>query len=153
MTKHDPAAAAETRARQSDLGRAITLLRVVRGWNQGDLAQAAGVAPTAISEYECGRKIPGLATLERLLEAMEFPLSAIDHTRNYIASLMAGTFVLAPPVPTPLVQGPPPAGERAIAWEIDQAADQVGRAAARYARISLLARRRPAPDEEARTEP
>jgi transcriptional regulator with XRE-family HTH domain len=139
-------ATADTSATDRDIGRAITLLRVVRGWSQDDLAKAAGIPNSSISEYERGRKIPELATLERLLRAMEFPLSAIDYTRNYIANLMAGTFVLAPPVSAPFIPGPPPVSSSAADWEIDQAAAEIGRAMARYSRIALhLLRRRPAP--------
>jgi transcriptional regulator with XRE-family HTH domain len=129
-----------------DLGRAITLLRVVRGWDQGALAKAARISPSAISEYERGRKIPELATLERILRAMEYPLSAIDHTRNYVVTLMAGTFFVAPPVPSS-IERPPPESSGAVAWEISQAAADLGNATARYARIILhVLGRRPAPD-------
>lgn len=145
----------EAGAKRHDVARAITLLRVVRGWTQDDLAKASRVSPTAISAYERGHKIPGLAILERLIKAMEFPLSAIDHTRNYITSLMAGTFVLAPPaVASPFVPGPPPTSSGAVAWEIDQASAEFGRAAARSMRIALhVVARRPAPDVPDNGEP
>lgn len=140
-------ATADTPATDADIGRALALLRIVRGWNQDDLAKASGVSNSAISEYERGRKIPELRTIERLLRAMGFPLSAIDHTRNYIASLKAGTFVLAPPVSAPFIPGPPPASSSAVDWEIDQASAEIGRAMARYSRIALhLLKPRPAPD-------
>jgi transcriptional regulator with XRE-family HTH domain len=111
------------------------------------LAKAAHISGSAISEYERGRKTPNLTTLERILAAMGFPLSAIDHTRLYVATLKAGTYLTVPPDPSPSIQEPPPVGSSAVDWEIDQAAAEVGRAAARYARIGrhVLARR-PAPD-------
>jgi transcriptional regulator with XRE-family HTH domain len=132
-----------------DLGRAITILRVVRGWSQGILAKTSGVSPSAISEYERGRKTPELATLERILRAMEFPLSAIDHTRHFVVTVMAGTFAVAPPVPSPSIERPPPIGSSAVDWEINQASAQVGGAAARYFRIALhVLARRPLPDQD-----
>jgi transcriptional regulator with XRE-family HTH domain len=142
----------EAGAERHDVARAITLLRVVRGWTQDDLAKASRVSPSAISAYERGHKIPGLAILGRLIRAMEFPLSAIDHTRNYITSLMAGTFVLAPPaVASPFV---PPTSSSAVAREIDQAAAEFGRAAAQSMRIALhVVARRPAPDVPNNGEP
>jgi transcriptional regulator with XRE-family HTH domain len=50
-----------------DLAIALTLLRVVRGWTQDDLARAAGTANSSISEYERGKKVPELTTLQRRL--------------------------------------------------------------------------------------
>ena len=139
----------EPRSVEGDVGRAIALLRVVRRWSQDDLAKASGASNSAISEYERGRKIPELATLERILSAMGFPLSAIDHTRHYVATLKAGTYLAVPPDPSSSMQGPPPETSAAVDWEIDQASAEVGRAAARYARIGLhVLARRPAPDQD-----
>lgn len=131
--------AAATPMAEREVGRALAILRVVRGWNQDDLARASGVRPSAISDYERCRKLPGLAVLQRLLEAMGFPLAAIDYTRLYIEALTAGSFALAPFVASPGVQPPPFSriGEEAVSWEIDQAAAECGRAATRFARIAL----------------
>jgi transcriptional regulator with XRE-family HTH domain len=131
--------AAATPMAEREVGRAISILRVVRGWSQDDLARASGVRPSAISDYERCRKLPGLAILRRLLEAMGFPLAAIDYTRLYIEALTAGSFALAPFVASPGAQAPPFSriGQEAVSWEIDQAAAECGRAATRFARIAL----------------
>ena len=130
--------------RERDLGHAIMVLRVVRGWDQGELALAAAVAASAISEYERGRKVPGLVTLQRLIEAMGFPLAAIDHTWAYVDGLRTGTFSLTAGLP-PMLPGPPAQGQGAVSFEIDQAAGACGQAVTRFARIALhLLYRRPA---------
>jgi transcriptional regulator with XRE-family HTH domain len=126
--------------RREEIGHAITVLRVVRGWSQGELAHASRVAGSAISEYERGRKIPGLMTLRRLIEAMGYPLAAVDHTAAFIDSLKAGTFAHVPPPSSTGTPGPPPSGGRwALSWEIDQASAEYGRATARVTRVGLYA--------------
>jgi transcriptional regulator with XRE-family HTH domain len=125
---------------EREVGRALAILRVVRGWNQDDLARASGVRPSQISDYERCRKVPELVTLRRMVEAMGFPLSAIDYTRLYIDTLTAGSFALIPSPPSAVLQSPTPfsrISEESVSWEIDQAASECGRAATRFARIAL----------------
>jgi transcriptional regulator with XRE-family HTH domain len=93
----------------------ITLLRQVRGWNQDDLAKASGVGNSAISDYERSRKLPELATLGRLLDAMGFPLAAIDVTRQYVETLRAGGSTLSPIAPLPTTAPATPLHESAFA--------------------------------------
>ena len=69
---------------EGDVSVALTVLRVVRGWNQDDLAKASGVRNSSVSDYERGRKVPGLKTLIRLVASMGYPLSAIDHVMSFI---------------------------------------------------------------------
>jgi hypothetical protein len=52
---------------KEELALVLTILRTVRGWNEDGLARASEVANSAISDYERGRRLPELATLERLL--------------------------------------------------------------------------------------
>ncbi|HEX6904258.1 MAG TPA: helix-turn-helix domain-containing protein [Thermoanaerobaculia bacterium] len=56
-----------------DLKVAISFLRVFRGWNQTELARAAGMDKSLISLYELGRKKPSPKTVERLLKATGVP--------------------------------------------------------------------------------
>jgi transcriptional regulator with XRE-family HTH domain len=116
----------------------ITLLRQVRGWNQDDLAKASGVGNSAISDYERSRKLPELATLGRLLDAMGFPLAAIDVTRQYVETLRAGGSTLSPIAPLPTTAPATPLHESALRWEIDQAVPDLARAFGRAVRIVLL---------------
>src|SRR5712692_10407520 len=50
---------------RSEMARAFTVLRVTRNWSQGDLARAAGMHKSAISEYERGKKMPEMVSLSR----------------------------------------------------------------------------------------
>jgi transcriptional regulator with XRE-family HTH domain len=52
-------------------GRAIRTLRQQRDWTQEDLALAAGLQPTFISDIERGARAPGLATQRRLADALD----------------------------------------------------------------------------------
>ena len=70
-----------------DLGTILGLLRIVRGANQADVARAAGVSASGISDYERGRKIPQLRTLERIVTALGFQLSAVEETRTFLRFL------------------------------------------------------------------
>jgi len=61
-----------------DLKVAVSFLRWLRGWNQKELAGAAGLDPSQISLYEQGKKIPSQKTLERLLAAVGVPFVLFD---------------------------------------------------------------------------
>lgn len=71
----------------SELGLAIFLMRVVRGWSQTEMAKAAGVTSSMLSELERGRRNPAKKTLERLSKASGVPLSAIYAILPAIRSL------------------------------------------------------------------
>jgi transcriptional regulator with XRE-family HTH domain len=52
----------------NNLGDALRILRgKVAGLTQQDVAERTGIAQARLSRYEKGRKIPDLATLDRLL--------------------------------------------------------------------------------------
>jgi len=127
-----------------DVSVALTVLRVVRGWNQDDLAKASGVRNSAVSDYERGRKVPGLKTLIRLVSSMGYPLSAIDHVMSFIDALRSGTVLSDPVVQLPAagVHGDsqaPVAGESAaLQWEVEQVSAEVGRAASRVTRLMFI---------------
>jgi transcriptional regulator with XRE-family HTH domain len=61
-----------------DLRVAISFLRAFRGWNQTDMARAAGMDKSLISLYEQGRKVPSQKTVERLVRAVGLPLSLFE---------------------------------------------------------------------------
>ena len=59
-----------------NLGRALALLREMRGLSQMALSRRARIGKSQLSKYERGRELPKLDTLERLLGVLEVsPLS------------------------------------------------------------------------------
>lgn len=122
---------------EDQIAIALTLLRSVRGWNQDALAKASGVRNSAISDYERGCKLPELATLRCLLDAMGYPLSAIDLTRQYVEALRAGGNALSSFQPL-TTTSEPWSSEGAVRWEIEQAAPDLARAMGRVVKIALL---------------
>src|SRR5258708_8879629 len=136
-----------------EVGVALTLLRVVRGWNQGELAKASRVASSAVSEYERGRKVQELKALERLVAAMGYPLSAIDEARAFVEALRSGSALFDPNMLRRsaadasagfgILASEEPA---ALQWEVEQVSAEMGRAVSRMTRVmfALLGRARPA---------
>jgi transcriptional regulator with XRE-family HTH domain len=134
-----------------ELSLALTVLRVVRGWNQDDLARAARIRNSAISDYERGKKLPELNTLQRLVDAMGYPLSALERAQHFIATLRSDS-ALAALGPLPLdgarAGRPRPEAEvdelpeldreAALRWEMEQVSAEAGRAISRVTRLLLL---------------
>jgi transcriptional regulator with XRE-family HTH domain len=134
---------------EGDLATALILLRIVRGWNQEDLARASGVTNSSISEYERGKKLPELATLRRLMGAMGYPLAAIDEAAAFIAHIRSRAALFAggavpwsepPAAESPqreeaAARGAVPA---ALSWEVERAAAEAGRTAARVTRLLFV---------------
>lgn len=61
-----------------DLGAILSFLRVLRGWNQGELGAAAGLPQSAISDIERGKRLPSPAVRDRLLAALELPPALVE---------------------------------------------------------------------------
>src|SRR5580693_4269297 len=61
----------------------LVVLRVLRGWSQGELAAAAGVAPDNISKYERGTTATPPELLERLVTAMGYPGQMVERTAAF----------------------------------------------------------------------
>ncbi|HEV7506780.1 MAG TPA: helix-turn-helix transcriptional regulator [Thermoanaerobaculia bacterium] len=53
-----------------NLGRALALLRELRGKSQAQLARAAGIGKSQLSKYETGKELPKLESLEKVLGAL-----------------------------------------------------------------------------------
>ena len=75
-----------TREYFANLGKALSLLRELRGKSQAELARGAGIGKSQLSKYENGRELPRLDSLEKVLMALgigyvEFfqTLALIDH--------------------------------------------------------------------------
>jgi transcriptional regulator with XRE-family HTH domain len=71
----------------NQLGRVLAVLRMARGWSQGELSRRAGIHKSAASEYERGKKVPQYVTIQRLLAALGYPESALDRGRQFLAAL------------------------------------------------------------------
>jgi transcriptional regulator with XRE-family HTH domain len=54
-----------------NLGKALGLLREVRGKSQSSVAQEAGIGKSQLSKYENGKELPKLDSLEKVLNALE----------------------------------------------------------------------------------
>ncbi|MGA1036156.1 MAG: helix-turn-helix domain-containing protein, partial [Ilumatobacteraceae bacterium] len=52
-------------------GGVVRRMRGIAGISQGELARRAGIAQSAISDYERGVKVPSVPTLERLAHAAD----------------------------------------------------------------------------------
>lgn len=57
---------------------ALVVLRALRGWTQGELAQATGMAPSVLSEYETGKRNPSRKAVERAARAAGVSLPLLD---------------------------------------------------------------------------
>lgn len=51
-------------------GQKLRAIRALRGMTQADLASKAGVSPTAIAEYESGKRDLRAATIRKLCDAL-----------------------------------------------------------------------------------
>jgi transcriptional regulator with XRE-family HTH domain len=123
------------RAGEGDVPVALVLaiLRTTRGWNQDQLAKAAEVRPSTVSNYETGRQEPGLGNLRRLLAAMGYSLAAIERTKAFIENLGVEGIAIDLPVARSIAPTP-----EAILFEIEKTAFEVGGAMTRFARLIFL---------------
>src|SRR5947209_5077855 len=78
-----------------DLNRSISILRISRGWSQDWLARAADITSSALSEYERGKKIPELKSLQKIMSALGYSLSALERTEDFLRELQAESFLEA----------------------------------------------------------
>ena len=126
----------------ADLAVTLAILRIIRRWSQSELAEAAGVTNSAISDYERGKVDPQTQTLQKLVRALGLPLSALDQTQAFIqiirAQMTIGETVFSeegsPAFSNAAALSPQ---EREIRAEIAQIASEGGRFASRLTRIAL----------------
>jgi transcriptional regulator with XRE-family HTH domain len=131
-----PARAATNR----DLAVTLAILRIVRGWSQSELAEAAGVTNSAISDYERGKVDPQSQTLQKLVRALGLPLSGLDQTQAFILAIRSQMTAGAAPVEGNLAFSEASAlspEERALRTEIAQVASEAGRFASRFTHLVL----------------
>jgi len=82
---------------RDEIGHVLLILRCARGWSQEELGRNSGIRSTSIADYECGRAVPVVKKVVRLVAAMGYPLAALDHTRGYLETLRAGSCSVALP--------------------------------------------------------
>jgi transcriptional regulator with XRE-family HTH domain len=129
------------RPRTDDLAITLAILRIIRRWSQSELAEAAGVTNSAISDYERGKVDPQTQTLRKLIGALGLPFSALDHTQAFIQTIQAQMSADDAPVLAAGEQIFSAAGVspalRARRVEIAQAASDAGRCASRLVQLLL----------------
>jgi transcriptional regulator with XRE-family HTH domain len=133
---------------EGELNVALTILRVVRGWTQDDVARASGIPSSSISDYERGKKVPSLKTLERLTGAMGCNLLAVQRTQRFIQAVRSESLMSDltgeewPPESGSFEPEAVPAvgvsSSAALQWEIEQVSAEAGRAVARLTRTMLV---------------
>ena len=117
----------------NDLATVLTLLRIIRGFNQEELGKASTLRSSTISEYERGRMVPGLNTAQRLLEAMGFSFGALDQARGLISSLRPNSSS-----EDQLRAWGFPEGPAALMREIQQVSAEAGRVVSRFTRLLFV---------------
>jgi transcriptional regulator with XRE-family HTH domain len=70
-----------------DLATSLRVLRIVRGWQGRQLAKAARVPASSLSEYETGKKAPSFKTLRRVILAMGYSMNALEDASELIEKL------------------------------------------------------------------
>lgn len=125
-----------------DLAVTLSILRIIRRWSQSELAEAAGVTNSAISDYERGKVDPQTQTLQKLVRALGLPLSALDQTQAFIQIIRA-QMNIGEPAPSDGASSrfsnasAVSPEERAMRAEIAQIASEGGRFASRLTRLML----------------
>ncbi len=76
-----------TRGGQGDVGLALAMLRMLRGWERADLVRALGVSRSWISEIETGKKEPATRTVQRITGALGLPMSAVEEALALVRSV------------------------------------------------------------------
>ncbi len=77
--------------RGDELGLALSFLRQLKGWRQGQVAAAAGVSPSGLSALEQGkRRQPTLRTLGPVAAALGVDLALVDEMVALIRELRRG---------------------------------------------------------------
>lgn len=67
-----------------NLGRALYLIRDLRGKSQSAVAHEAGVGKSQLSRYERGKELPKLESLRKILEALNVGPFELFHTMHLL---------------------------------------------------------------------
>lgn len=66
-------------------GQKLRAIRALRGITQADLAKKAGISPTAIAEYELGKRDLRASTIRKLCDAL-----GVDVTYSVDGTIISG---------------------------------------------------------------
>jgi transcriptional regulator with XRE-family HTH domain len=114
----------------ANLGRALSLLRELRGKSQAQVAREAGIGKSQLSKYENGKELPKLDSLEKVLNALKVGYFEFFYTL-YLVDRRAAELELSDGGATargavePLYLPPLVKGESLLAESTDQAFRQV----------------------------
>lgn len=86
---------------RTPLNLALELLRRMRGWTQGDLAQAAGISSNVLSGYESGFRPLSRHRLEKLASFMEYDVDVVDTALIFTEAIHSA---VVPPASPSLVE-------------------------------------------------
>jgi transcriptional regulator with XRE-family HTH domain len=126
---------------EEDLDIILIILRSSLRWKQNDLAHAAGIGNSSISDYERRKKAPGRKNLKKLLTAMGFRDGAIEYVGDCLRELR-NRYRLAEGETAFSATGAEEVaessrGESDLQTRVDQISAEIGRAAEHFARLSL----------------
>lgn len=139
-----------------ELGVALMVLRIIRGWTQEELAKASGIRGSSISDYERGKMVPGLKTLQRLTAAMGYSVAALERVQSFIYSLRTESW-LTEATESAWASGSPqepttdhasvasPVHSEALRREVDRVAAEAGKVVSQLTRLFFVIMSSPAP--------
>lgn len=67
-----------------DFGVALTMIRLLRGWGQVEIARASGLSVGTVSRYETGVRMPGRPMVDRIAGAAGLSASLVDSLLDWI---------------------------------------------------------------------
>lgn len=67
-----------------NLGRALYLVRDLRGLSQAEVARRAGIGKSQLSKYEGGKELPKMESLRKVLKVLEIGPFEIFYTMHLI---------------------------------------------------------------------
>ncbi len=67
-----------------NLGKALALLREVRGLSQVETARAAGIGKSQLSKYESSKELPKLDSLAKVLKALDVGYFELFYTLQFV---------------------------------------------------------------------
>lgn len=121
----------------------MIILRSSLRWKQNDLAHAAGIGNSSISDYERRKKAPGRKNLKKLLTAMGFRDGAIEYVGDCLRELRNryrladGESALSGGAEEVVESSRSYGPEADLQTRVDQISAEIGRAAEHFARLSL----------------
>src|SRR5215213_8683079 len=73
----------------ADFGAALTMIRLLRGWSQVEIARASRLSVGTVSRYETGARLPGRPMVDRIAGAAGVSVRLVDSLLDWIRSARA----------------------------------------------------------------